>query len=115
MNCYRNGVTEFSPQTAAWLRDIINEGQFHYAISLAAFLREDLNDIVLPPPYEIYPQLFVSSDIIQKAYETKMKGKNILTSEKQNLIFLTKSHANIHIRREKVINYPRKSFISRHF
>jgi hypothetical protein len=63
------------PQTAVWLRDVINEGQFQYVISLATFLREDLNDIILPPPYEIYPQLFVSADVIQKAYETRMRSE----------------------------------------
>jgi hypothetical protein len=29
----------------------------------------------LPPPYEIYPYLFVDADVIQKAYETKMLGE----------------------------------------
>jgi hypothetical protein len=76
MNDYcRVGTTVSAPQTAAWLRDTINEGQFQYVISLATFLREELNDIVLPPPYEIYPHLFVDSDVIQKAYETRMKGE----------------------------------------
>jgi hypothetical protein len=68
-------VSPSAPQTAAWARDNINEGQFLYAFSLATFLRDDLNDIILPAPYEIYPYLFVDADVIQKAYETKMWGE----------------------------------------
>jgi len=78
--CYRevNTITvtaESASQTAVWARDRINEGQFLHAISNAIFLREDLNDIVLPPPYEIYPYLFVDSEVIQKVYETRIKGE----------------------------------------
>jgi hypothetical protein len=29
----------------------------------------------LPPPYEIYPHLFVDADVIQKAYEMRMMGE----------------------------------------
>jgi hypothetical protein len=34
-----------------------------------------MNDVVLPPPYEIYPHLFVDADVIQKAYEMRMMGE----------------------------------------
>lgn len=64
-----------APQTAAWARININELQFLIAFSSAVYAREDLQDIVLPAPYEIYPYLFVDADVIQKAYETKMWGK----------------------------------------
>lgn len=59
-------------KTAAWARININELQFLIAFSSAVYAREDLQDIVLPAPYEIYPYLFVDADVIQKAYETKM-------------------------------------------
>jgi hypothetical protein len=68
-------VSSSASQTAAWLRDNINEGQYLYAFYGAVFLREDLNDIILPAPYETYPYYFVKSDIIQKAYETRMRGE----------------------------------------
>lgn len=34
----------------------------------------DTQDITLPPPYEILPNLFIRSDIIQRAYQVKMRG-----------------------------------------
>jgi hypothetical protein len=68
-------VSVYAPQTAAWARNNINELQFLIAFSSAVYAREDLKDIILPAPYEIYPYLFVDADIIQKAYETKMWGE----------------------------------------
>nr|AUO15568.1 hexamerin-like protein 2 [Gryllotalpa sp. XZ-2017] len=62
-------------KTAVWMRAHINEGQFVYAFSVAIIHREDAHDLVLPPPYEIYPELFVSAEVIQKAVEAKMQGK----------------------------------------
>jgi hypothetical protein len=58
-----------------WARNHINSLQFLTAFSSAVYAREDLKDIILPAPYEIYPHLFVDADIIQKAYETKMWGE----------------------------------------
>ncbi|XP_066991439.1 hexamerin [Anabrus simplex] len=60
-------------RTACWGRDRINEGMFVYALSVAVIHREDTRDIILPPPYEVYPELFVDSTVIQKAYEAKMR------------------------------------------
>ncbi|XP_069705748.1 hexamerin-like [Periplaneta americana] len=77
---YANDYDTFY-KTACWARDRVNEGQFLYAFSVATFQREDLNDIVLPPPYEIYPYLFVEADVIQKAYETRERDVG-LTSPK---------------------------------
>lgn len=82
-----------SSQTAVWARDRINAGQFMYALSVATFLRQDLNDIVLPPPYEIYPYLFVDADVIQKAYETKMLGE---WSKHYVLMFISNLESRLH-------------------
>ena len=82
-----------SSQTAVWARDRINAGQFLYALSVATFLREDMNDIVLPPPYEIYPYLFVDADVIQKAYETKMLGE---WSKHYVLMFISNLERKLH-------------------
>ncbi|WP_411018609.1 hypothetical protein, partial [Salmonella sp. s29873] len=56
-------------RTAAWARDRVNEGQFVYALSVAVLHREDTRGVVLPPPYEIYPHLFVNSEVIHAAYK----------------------------------------------
>nr|CAR85695.1 hemocyanin subunit type 1 [Hierodula membranacea] len=60
-------------RTACWCRDRVNEGQFVYALSVAVLHREDTRGIVLPPPYEIYPHLFVNSEVIHAAYKAKMR------------------------------------------
>nr|CAR94711.1 hemocyanin subunit 1 precursor [Xibalbanus tulumensis] len=58
---------------ACWARDKINENQFLYAMYVAVHHRHDCKGVLLPPQYEIYPQLFVNNDVIQEAYSAKMK------------------------------------------
>lgn len=58
---------------ACWLRERINEGCFVYALTVACLHRDDCRGITLPAPYEIYPYLFVNSDVIHKAFMMKMK------------------------------------------
>lgn len=50
-------------KTACWARVYLNAGQFYYALSVAVLHREDTLGLVLPAPYEIYPQLFVDSSV----------------------------------------------------
>ncbi|XP_069705756.1 allergen Cr-PI-like [Periplaneta americana] len=63
-------------KTACWARDRVNEGMFMYALTVAAFHREDTKDFVLPPPYEIDPYLFTEDYVLQQAYKywTKESG-----------------------------------------
>jgi hypothetical protein len=65
-------------QTACWAKGKVNEKLFYYSISVAIHHREDTMDILLPPPYEVYPFLFVKSDAIQMAEKFRMKGKTAL-------------------------------------
>jgi hypothetical protein len=62
-------------QTACWAKDKVNAKMFYYSISVAVRHREDTRDILLPPPYEVYPFFFVKSDVIQMAEKYRMKGK----------------------------------------
>jgi hypothetical protein len=52
---------------------------FWYSLSTALMHREDTVDIVLPPPYEMYPYFFVHSDVIQKAHKHWMMRKTDCT------------------------------------
>ncbi|XP_068082933.1 hexamerin-like [Anabrus simplex] len=61
-------------KTACWARDRVNEGQFVYALTVALLHRQDTQNVVLPPIYEIYPHFFVDAETIQKAYEARMEG-----------------------------------------
>lgn len=58
-------------KTAVWARQYINEGIYVYAISVAIVHREDTQGIVLPAIYEIYPNYFFNSEVIQKVRQYK--------------------------------------------
>ncbi|CAG4955895.1 unnamed protein product [Parnassius apollo] len=62
-------------KTAAYARVYFNEGQFLYAYYIAVLHRADTKGIVLPAPYEIYPNLFMSSDALYRIYSIKMQGE----------------------------------------
>ncbi|EAT40204.1 AAEL008045-PA [Aedes aegypti] len=55
-----------------WARENINEGMFIYAITLTVMHRTDLQGLVLPAIYEIYPYYFFNTDIIRTATYRKM-------------------------------------------
>jgi len=59
--------------TACWLRDRVNEGQFVYALSVAVLHRAECKGIRLPPAFETYPHLFVTAKVINEAYAAKMR------------------------------------------
>lgn len=61
-------------KTAVFARLNVNEGMFVYAFTVAVLHRKDLANIVLPPPYEVYPFYFFNYDVIQKAQHYKMQG-----------------------------------------
>jgi hypothetical protein len=48
---------------------------FLYSFTAAVLHREDTRDVMLPPPYEVNPHLFVQSDVIQNAYKYWMMSK----------------------------------------
>ncbi|XP_055324359.1 larval serum protein 1 alpha chain-like [Sitodiplosis mosellana] len=57
-----------------WARFHVNEGVFIYASTVAILHRPDMEGIVLPAPYEIYPYYFFSAETIQEAQTNKMQG-----------------------------------------
>lgn len=57
-------------KTAVVARELSNEGQFFYAFSVALLHREE--GLILPPPYEVFPHLFTTSDVVRQAYRAKM-------------------------------------------
>lgn len=57
-----------------WARFNVNEGVFIYASTVAILHRPDLEGIVLPAPYEIYPYYFFNAETIQAAQNSKMQG-----------------------------------------
>ncbi|XP_031619617.1 larval serum protein 1 alpha chain-like [Contarinia nasturtii] len=57
-----------------WARFHVNEGVFIYASTVAILHHPDLEGIVLPAPYEIYPYYFFNAETIQEAQTSKMQG-----------------------------------------
>ncbi|XP_053687490.1 hexamerin-1.1-like [Sabethes cyaneus] len=55
-----------------WAREHINEGMFIYAVTLSVMHRMDLQGMVLPAVYEIYPYYFFNTDMIRSANYRKM-------------------------------------------
>lgn len=60
-------------KTACWAREYVNEMIFIYSLSVAVLHRSDTQGMVLPPFYEIFPTLYVNSEVMEKASEYKMK------------------------------------------
>ncbi|KAI5630687.1 hemocyanin, ig-like domain-containing protein [Phthorimaea operculella] len=60
-------------KTACWARLHINEYMFMYSFYIAVFQREDTQGIVVPAPYEVYPEFFTNSEAMFKAYRIKMQ------------------------------------------
>ncbi|XP_038104688.1 hexamerin-1.1 [Culex quinquefasciatus] len=61
-------------KTMVWARFHMNEGMFVYALTVAILHRPDMQGIVLPAPYEIYPYYFFNDVVISKAQRYKMQG-----------------------------------------
>ncbi|XP_043262180.1 arylphorin subunit alpha-like [Colletes gigas] len=59
-------------KTASWARVYLNSGLFTTAFTVAVLYRNDCKYMRLPPIYEIYPNLFYASDVIQEAQNIKM-------------------------------------------
>lgn len=57
-----------------WARFNMNEGVFVYASTVAILHRPDMEGVVLPAPYEIYPYYFFNAETIQEAQTRKMQG-----------------------------------------
>jgi len=60
--------------TALWARFHVNKQLFVYSFSVACLHRKDLEGIVLPPIYEIYPHYFFTAETLQKAQSYKLHG-----------------------------------------
>ncbi|KAG5889579.1 Arylphorin subunit alpha, partial [Gonioctena quinquepunctata] len=54
-------------KTAVWARVNVNEGLFVYSFYVAVVHRADTKGIMLPPIYEVTPNMFFGADVIQEA------------------------------------------------
>merc|ERR1719341_1137292 len=70
MNC-RNWATCIR-NNAAYFREKMNEGVFIYALYTSVIHHPIADGVVLPPLYEVTPHMFTNSEVINKAYTSKM-------------------------------------------
>ena len=54
-------------KTAAWARVHVNEGQYVKALISVILQREDLQGVIPPPLWEIYPEQYLDARVIQEA------------------------------------------------
>ncbi|XP_011187545.1 larval serum protein 1 beta chain [Zeugodacus cucurbitae] len=76
---YVKGWTAFK-QNVCWARTHINPGMFVYTLDLTIRHREDCNFFVLSPIYEIFPQHFFNSQVINRAMT--FSEKKVETTQK---------------------------------
>nr|WGN96264.1 setae polypeptide [Ochrogaster lunifer] len=60
-------------KTAAFAKVHLNEEQFLYVFYIAVLQRPDTHGIILPAPYEVFPQYFTNKQVSQKIFATKMQ------------------------------------------
>ncbi|XP_053610974.1 arylphorin-like [Plodia interpunctella] len=59
-------------KTAAWAKVHLNEGMFLYSFYTAVYHRPDTHGIVLPSPYELWPQYFVNMEVLYRMVSTQL-------------------------------------------
>lgn len=61
-------------KVALWARYNVNPDLFVYSFTTAIFHRADMRDVQVPAIYEIQPNYFFNSEVIQRAQQYKMQG-----------------------------------------
>ncbi|XP_049876511.1 arylphorin subunit beta-like [Pectinophora gossypiella] len=61
-------------KSASWARVHLNEYQFIYTYYIAVISHPNTQNMAIPAPYEIYPELFTNSETMFKAFRVKMQG-----------------------------------------
>ncbi|XP_047107485.1 allergen Cr-PI-like [Schistocerca piceifrons] len=71
-----HSATDFETfwKMAVWMRYHMNERMFAHALYTVLLHREDTHHMMLPPPYEVFPEYFVTSDVMQMAYDAHLRG-----------------------------------------
>ncbi|KOX67354.1 Arylphorin subunit alpha [Melipona quadrifasciata] len=70
---YANDFETFY-KTALWARNNMNEAEYMLAFYNAVIRRPDTQYIQLPPPYEMYPNFFFNSEVMEKAQHASLFG-----------------------------------------
>lgn len=63
-------------QLARQARDVVNEGLFAYALSVAVIHRDDCRGVTLPPIQEVFPDRFVPAETINLAMKEAKNDPN---------------------------------------
>ena len=78
--CLFSAATDFEDfmKLATQAREVVNEGCYVYALSVAVAHRDDCRGITLPPIQEVFPDRFIPSETINLALkEAKNKAYDV--------------------------------------
>lgn len=81
-------------QTAVWARQHINEGMFLYTYSAALVHRKDTQGLAIPAVYELNPQYFFNSEVIQRGNKYKMSHFSGSNSDKSGVYTIHAEYSN---------------------
>ncbi|XP_053976478.1 arylphorin subunit alpha-like [Hylaeus volcanicus] len=87
-------------KTALWARIYMNEGQYIYALYNAIIRRPDTKYIQLPPVYELYPNAFYNSEVLEKAHYPQIYGKMGPKSANYTTYFINANYSGWYLNRE---------------
>lgn len=71
---YNAKTYETLAKVVSWARFNVNEKLFMYVVGTLISHREDLQSLILPPPYEVCPYQFINAEAIKSAQRMKMQG-----------------------------------------
>lgn len=74
-------------KTAVYLRNRINEGLFVYVLSVAILHYPEIQGIVIPPLYEIFPSYFHNGQIMNIAQRVNTHGKRFVKRYPQTFLW----------------------------
>lgn len=95
-------------KSLVWARFNVNEGQFIYALTMALIHKPDLQGLMLPPIYELRPQLFFGSDVIERGQSLLHQGLRDMKKieDVYNIIILANyTGAEMHVNDEQRMSY----------
>ncbi|XP_011308418.1 arylphorin subunit alpha [Fopius arisanus] len=82
-------------KTACWCRLYMNKGMFITALHTAVLFRPDCKGIMLPPMYEVYPDLFFDNTVLNEARRIKMMTGTKPTMGMESMDYHVIDHTNM--------------------
>lgn len=95
-------------KVVTWARINVNEKLFMYVVGVVITHRDDISNLIMPPPYEVCPYQFVNSEVIKAAQRMKMKGFHgveLVDGHKEVIIPMNYTGWYMHMNPEQKVSY----------